>query len=120
MYGEINRRQEAFRKKEVSEVQFLEALRVLNTVSFEDPEANMLIQTWSQQEYRRVPNNPRAMIEFNLRTARLYLRAGHGEGSYEMFCDARDQAINEGNSDLAVRIDNEINDILARQNPEQG
>jgi hypothetical protein len=120
MEGAIKRQQEIFRGKVISDSELLEALRTLNTVSFEDSDANMAIQTWAKQEYKKVPNNSQAMIEFNLRTARLYLKGGHGEQSYEMFCDARDQAINKGNNELAGQIDDEINAILARPNPEQG
>ena len=105
-------------KKEVAEAELLDALEIL-AINFEDIEASKVLQRWSEQEYKKVPNNPEAMIEFNLRTARLYLKKGLGEASYDLYCSALEQAQNEGRGDLADKIQKEMDAIMNQPSPEQ-
>jgi hypothetical protein len=104
-------------EREITEAEVLEALKSEDGI--EDPKNRELFDRWDKQEHEKVANNPEAMIQFNLRKARMFLQAGYNEASYDMFCGARDQATSEGNNDLAARIDDEINAILAQPGPEQ-
>lgn len=98
------------KEKEITDAEIFDALEVLKT-NPENLEAKITLQQWSEQEYSKVVNNPLAMIEFNLRTARLYLETGHGKESLGMFNGAMEQAWNEGNAELYQKILDETNEI---------
>ena len=94
--------------KEISEQELIEALQ---TKGAESPEAQQLLQKWTEQEEKKVENNPLAAIEFNRKRARVYLAAGFKEEALDALEGARMQAWNEQRTELFNEIMAEMDKI---------
>lgn len=74
----------------------------------EDTGVINLVLEWMKSEEEKVPNDPLAMIQFNLKRARLYAAAGCFEEAFENFNAAREQAFNENRQELYDEIMKEM------------
>lgn len=90
-------------------------VRLFKEKGSEDPEARDLLINWIIEQEKQVEesNDSEAVIQFNLRRARLYLRIGFKEEALENFEAARVQAWNEHRDDLYEAIEKEMNGIVA-------
>ena len=84
----------------------------------EDPEARSLLDSWTrgqESEVKESSDPATAAIELNLRKARLYFAAGHGEEAFESFEAAQMQARNENRDELYQTIIAEMDRLESEQ-----
>lgn len=88
-------------------------IRLLREQGPTDPEARQALLDWTIAREAQVEQSadPAATIQLNLDRGRLYLSAGYVEEALANFNSAREQAWNEGWSDLLAAIEREMNDI---------
>ncbi|MFA6397617.1 MAG: hypothetical protein WDK96_02085 [Candidatus Paceibacterota bacterium] len=78
-----------------------------------DFETKNLLNEWIIEQEKQVEKdkNPNAVIELNLRRARLYFKSGYKEEALENFKDALTQAWNEHKDELYGSILNEMDKL---------
>ena len=88
-------------------------INLLKNKGVENLETKKSLNEWILGEEKKVEkdNNPNAVIELNLRRARLYFKAGYKEEALENFEDARTQAFNEYNDELYESILEEMDKL---------
>lgn len=89
-------------------------VRLLKEKGVEDPEARNLLDSWTREQEKQVEQSDDyhfEQIQFNLRRARLYFKAGYIEESIENFEDARMYAWNEQREDLYQEIMEEMDRV---------
>lgn len=90
--------------------------KLLKEKGVEDPEARDFLGAWTREQEERVDGLDGekrlvAMIELNLKRARLYFDAGYIDEAFENFEAAREQAWNEGREELYQAIMSEMDKL---------
>ncbi len=90
-------------KEKIEKAKVMELLRAKG---LEDPEANAAVMQWTAQREEEVmqENTSRAAIVFNVERADLYIAAGDTEGALDCLWDARTQALQENDAEMAALI----------------
>ncbi|MFH0779696.1 MAG: hypothetical protein V1928_02445 [Parcubacteria group bacterium] len=70
-----------------------------------------LVIEWTEKQEKETPNDPLAMIQFNLKRARLYAAAACVDEALENFNAAGEQAWNENRGELYQTIMNEMDQV---------
>ncbi len=89
-------------------------VRLLKDKGVHDPEANEFLDKWTREQemtIEQAEDYPLEQIQFNLRRARLYFKAGYVDEALEDFEDARTQAWNEQRTELYEAIMKEIDKL---------
>jgi hypothetical protein len=104
-----------FENKETPEEQLIS---ILKEKGIANPEAKELLINWTIQQEKEVEASadPEASIQFNLKRARLYFKAGYIEAALENFDDAMTQAWHEERKELYIAIEKEKKEIEASLN----
>jgi len=87
-------------------------IRMLKENGPDDPETYQFLQQWmkEQEELVTQSSDPNAQIEFDLKLARIYFKAGGEQEAFEIFEGARRQAMQEGKTDLFNAIMQEMDE----------
>ena len=87
--------------------------RMLREKCPEDPEVKNLLINWIIEQEKQVEqsHDPEALIQFNLRRARLYFQAEYVDDALENFESAREQAWYENRIELFQTITKERDKI---------
>ena len=88
-------------------------IQLLEEKGVEDPEVKKILIKWTKEQEKKVEesDDPEAPIQFNLRRARLYFKAGYYKEAFENFKAALMQAYQERRDELYQKIEEEINEI---------
>lgn len=98
-------------KKETPEISDREFVEGLRSRRIDDPELYKLLKIWTEQEEKKVENNPEAAIRFNIRRGKLYAEAGYIEEALDALEGARRQASDEQRTELYNEIMLEMDKI---------
>ena len=108
----MNFEQPKSERKESTEVSDVTLIEILSSRNTDDPELHRILTKWTEQEERKINNNPESSIRFNIRRGKLYAEAGYIEEALDALDGARIQSFNEKRTELFNEIDLLINQII--------
>jgi hypothetical protein len=95
------------------EIDLAQVCEEIRARGLDDPEVQRLIGAWSDQEQKKVDENPtlEARVEFEIRRAEMGRAAGDLEGTVRALEDALTIAEDEGSEELCGRIGKMLDEL---------